>query len=375
MGKILTNESSRDPEVSGTQHARILIVDDEPHVCEILSRWLMEEGHDCATAASGEQAWELLQQGDYSLLVSDIMMPGMTGIDLFLMIKERFPDVATIMVTAVNDRDTAIRTLKLGCYGYVIKPFEQNEVVISVANALERRRLTLASRDYGRRLEREVRERTEDIREREEEIAMRLVAASEYRDVETGAHIRRIGLYGSILAEALGWGLEAADDMRIAGPMHDIGKISVPDVILLKPGKLTPGEFDAMKKHTVVGGEILAPSGVPLVQMAKDIALSHHEKWDGSGYPNAATGDSIPESARVVAVADVYDALTHRRVYRPALPEEEALAIMTKGKGRHFDPRIFERFMDVLPALRRVREQVADRSDDFRGRDAVRMVQ
>ena len=218
----------------------------------------------------------------------------------------------------------------------------------------------MVSQQYEHRLEEEVRERTADVRRREEEIALRLVSASEYRDEETGAHVRRIGLYASVLAEALGWDTQTADDIRVAGPMHDIGKIGVSDSILLKPGKLTDAEFEDVKKHSEIGAGILDGSDVPLLRMAKDIALSHHEKWDASGYPQGLAGESIPGCARLVAIADVYDALVHNRVYRPAMPEEEAIDIMTKDRDTHFDSEMFDCFLDMLPQFRRIRKEVRD---------------
>ena len=193
------------------------------------------------------------------------------------------------------------------------------------------------------------------------------MSASEYRDEETGAHIRRMGQYAVTLAEAAGWKGQAAADIRLAAPMHDIGKIGVPDTILLKPGKLTPEEFDRMKKHTMIGAQILGVADIPLIRTAKEIAVSHHEKWDGSGYPEGLAGEAIPECARMVAVCDVYDALVTHRVYRPAFPEEEALAMMTKEKGKHFDPKLFDGFMDMLPEFRRIREEIDEPTGTAQG--------
>src|SRR5208283_3888580 len=338
------------------QTANILIVDDEPDIGRIISSWLRTAGYGCVTATTGEQALELLQSQSFQLVVSDIMMPGMSGIDLLTFIKDLFPEVAVILVTAVDDRKTAIMTLELGAYGYVIKPFDRNEILINVANALERRRLTLLSREYEQSLESEVREKTSEIREREEEIVLRLISASGFRDDETGAHIRRIGLYASVIAKDIGWNQGSVSDIRLAAAMHDVGKIGIPDSILLKPGKLTPEEFEVMKKHTTIGARILHGSNFEVVKVAREIALSHHERWDASGYPHGLGGEAIPESARIVAVVDVYDSLVSDRVYRPAFPENEALAMIKEEKGRHFDPKILECFFDSLSEIRRIRE-------------------
>ena len=344
------------------QSDRILVVDDESCVREVLHRFLTEEGYGCEVAEDVAEAVKRLESGSFSLLVADIMMPRESGLQLLHKVRKRFPDLAVIMVTGVDDRSTAILALELGAYGYIAKPVTRNEVVINVVNALERRRLTLERQTYERRLEAEVRERTTDVRQREEEIALRLVWASEYRDEETGTHIRRVGLFAQELAAALAWDPQAVDDIRVAAPMHDIGKIGVPDSILLKPGKLTEEEFGAMKKHTEIGAGILDGSDVGLVQMAKDIALYHHEKWDGSGYPRGLRRKDIPRSARLAAVADVYDSLVHDRVYRPAMPEEKALAIMREGRSQHFEPQVFDCFLEVLPELRRICSEVSEKA-------------
>ncbi len=341
------------------ENAHVLIVDDEPFVRDILKRWLTEEGYRCDTAESGEEALIKLQTQPFELLISDIMMPGMSGLELLREVKASFPHVAVVMITAVDDRETAVATLKLGAYAYIIKPFDHNEVLINVVNALERRRLALVSEEYERQLEAEVRERTAELRRREEEIALRLVSATEYRDVETGGHVRRMGLYSEALAKTLGWEPPQVETMRLAAPMHDIGKIGVPDQILLKPGKLTDEEFETMKQHTSVGASILEGSDVELINMARDIALCHHERWDGNGYPQGLRGEEIPKSARLVAVADVYDALVSDRVYRPAMPEDQALDILTKGRGVHFDPEVLDGFLHILPTIHEIRDRVA----------------
>ncbi|MCP4717416.1 MAG: response regulator [Deltaproteobacteria bacterium] len=339
---------------------RILVVDDEPLVSDIIARCLEAEGFDCVIADCAEAALELIDQSVYSLVISDMMMPGKSGLELLSIIKKQETDIAVIMVTAVDDRKTAIKALQLGAYGYVIKPFDLNEIMISVVNALERRRLAIQSREYETRLENDVRKRTAEIRLREEEICMRLISACEYRDEETGSHIRRIGLYAAVMAEALEWDKRAVDEIRLAASMHDIGKIGLSDNILLKNGKLTPKEFEIVKRHTLIGAEILSGSDISLLKMAKDIALSHQEKWNGTGYPHGLGGEEIPESARIVTIIDVYDALVHKRVYRPAIPEDEALGMIEQGRGEHFDPQLYDLFIKILPQLRDIRMKVRD---------------
>jgi CHASE1-domain containing sensor protein len=223
-------------------------------------------------------------------------------------------------------------------------------------------RLLAEKRRYAQEWEEKVHEQTLDIRRAEEEVIYRLVSASQWRDEETGTHIRRSGLFSEALAKAAGWGTAEAEVLRQAAPMHDVGKIGIPDAILRKPGKLTPEEFEVMKTHTVIGALILEGSSVPLLQMAREIALNHHERWDGDGYPAGLAGQNIPESARIVAIADVYDALTHDRVYRPALPRDEALTIMQQGMGTHFDPRLLAHFLAILPEIDRIARQYPDKS-------------
>ncbi len=337
---------------------KILVVDDENMIADLLSVWFDREGYYCAKANSGVEALELLAGEEFDLLVSDITMPGMTGLELLKHVKKQYPDMAVLMATAISNRETAVSALQMGAYGYSIKPFDRNELLINVANALERRRVTLRMQEYERDLERKVLERTAQVRRREEQIVVRLLSASEYRDDETGAHIRRIGLYSALIAQELGWEPQRVADMRLAAPMHDVGKIGIPDSILRKPGGLKRDEFEIMKTHTTIGGKILDDPDVPLLRLAKEIALTHHEKWNGAGYPEGLSGEAIPESGRITAVVDVYDALVYDRVYRPAIPEEKALSMVREGRGTHFDPRILDCFFSLLPGIREIRGMV-----------------
>ncbi|HVS03662.1 MAG TPA: HD domain-containing phosphohydrolase [Thermoanaerobaculia bacterium] len=336
----------------------MLVVDDEAYIRELLVRYLESEGYDCATAGSVDAALARLDQEPFTLLISDINMPGKSGMELLATVRVNHPHLAVIMVTAVDDRRTAIDALKLGAFGYVIKPFDMNEISINVANAVERRRLALLSQAHQERLEEEVRRRTVQIRSREEEIALRLVAAAEYRDTDTGAHVRRIGLFSAALGRQLRWPAQMLDDLHVAAMMHDIGKIGVPDSILLKPGSLTAEEFEIIKQHTVIGASILEESHIPMLEMAAEIALSHHERWDGGGYPQGLSGEAIPQTARIVAVVDVYDALIHDRVYRPAWPEENVVALLRSDRGLHFDPQLVDAFLEILPEIHDIRRKV-----------------
>ncbi len=209
-------------------------------------------------------------------------------------------------------------------------------------------------------LENEVMRRTALIKQREEEIAIKLVSVTSYRDEETGAHIRRIGLYAAAMAEALNWERQAIEDIRIAAPMHDIGKVGIPDSILLKAGKLTDSEFSIMKRHTKIGEEMLRGSQIPVMDMAAEIALNHHERWDGTGYPNGLKGTQIAETARITAIIDIYDALVHERVYKKAFREEDALRLLQESAGSHIDPYLYKVFLSILPTIREIKEANQD---------------
>ncbi|MEZ5449160.1 MAG: HD domain-containing protein [Thiolinea sp.] len=212
-------------------------------------------------------------------------------------------------------------------------------------------------------LESEVRKHTLQIRKREEDIAIKLVSLTSFRDEETGAHVRRIGLYASVLAKALGWKQTEVDNIRVAAPMHDIGKIGIPDSILRKAGSLNDEEFNLMKQHTVIGFSMLSGTKIPILDMAAEIAHCHHERWDGTGYPQGLQGEDIPLSARITTVVDIYDALVHERVYKKAMPETEALLLMQEMSGHHLDPRLFKIFLYLLPVMQRIRSEVSEDAD------------
>ncbi|MBI5251030.1 MAG: response regulator [Desulfomonile tiedjei] len=340
--------------------ARILIVDDEQDICDVIAKWLNSRGFVCSTATSGEEAVNLMEKNKFDLLITDIMMPGMSGVDLLAFVKSRFPEVAVIMVTGIDDEETAIMTFDLGAWGYIVKPFEFHDVILNVCNVLERRRLFLLRQDHECVLKEKAQEKAEGIRSLEEQLISVLLAALATHNDETKGHVRRIGLYSSLIARYLRWDNEAVERIYLAAQLHDLGKIGIPDQILRKPEKLTPDEFELMKKHTIIGARVLESSNLPLIQMAREIALCHHERWDGSGYPRGLHGTLIPESARIVSIADVYDSLIHERPYRRALSEDRALSVMNAYRETSFDPKIFDYFVTLLPQMRRMREEVKD---------------
>jgi putative two-component system response regulator len=256
--------------------------------------------------------------------------------------------VAVLMATGIDDPQLAQSVLELGAYGYLVKPFKRHEVQINVANALRRRRLEIENRDHRALLEHRVEERTQELRRSREETIRRLSLAIEFRSRETGEHVERIGNGAALVGRKLGLNPGRAELIRVAAPLHDVGKIGIPDEILLKPGPLTEAERRRMEDHAEFGYRLLTGSGSDLLETAATIAWTHHERWDGMGYPRGLAADAIPMEGRVTAVMDVFDALTHDRVYRPAMTLAQALEIIRAGRGSHFDPKVVDAFLSCL---------------------------
>ena len=350
---------------------RLLIVDDEEQIRTLLARLLGAQGYECLTAEDAAAARRVLTETPVALVLSDVNMPGESGIDFTREVLAHFPDTAVVIVTGIDDRRYADVAIELGAYGYVLKPFKPNELIINVGNALRRRALEIENRGHRAELEQTVLDRTAalrdtiaqletsetELRRLREETIRRLSWAAEFRNQETGEHIVRMSLYCALLARVAGLDSERAEMIRVASPMHDVGKIGVPDRILLKAGRLTGDERKVMEGHTEIGHRILAGSGVELLDLAALMALTHHERIDGKGYPRGLARDEIPIEGRIAAVADVFDALTSDRVYRQAFQPDEARAMMEEGRGTQFDAELvdlfFDRFDDVL-AIRRL---------------------
>jgi len=324
---------------------RLLVVDDQEIVRVGLVRILRKHGFTCVEAPDAFKALEILDQEHVDLMLSDIRMPGMNGLTLVKAIAHRIPDTAVVMVTSVDNAETAMECLRHGAYGYVLKPFKTTDILIAVASALRRRMLELDYRDREALLAQRVREQTLEIRSSREEIAYRLISASEHRDNETGAHVRRLGLYSAQMAKLLGWDEAQIECIRSAAPMHDIGKIGVPDRILQKEGPLTEEEWIIMKTHATMGANILRDSTVPFIQMGARIAACHHERWNGEGYPQGLAGETIPIEARITGLVDVFDALCSHRVYKRAWPHAEVVAYLRDQRGAHFDPHLMDIFL------------------------------
>jgi putative two-component system response regulator len=331
--------------------ATILVVDDEGPVRNLLASWLSANGYRCVRADSVAAARRCLQTESIDLVTADINMPGGSGIDLLKEVLKSHPDLPVFMLTGNRDTESAIAALNAGAFGYLLKPVRADEFLAQVKHGLELHRLRIGRRRYTEGLEQRVREQTEEIRQAHEETIHRLVHAAACHDYETGAHIVRTGVMSAILARVAGWPPSEVDRIRMAAPMHDIGKIGVPDSILRKPGPLSPEEYEIMKQHTVKGANVLAGSNSPILTMAREIALSHHERWNGTGYPHGLSGEAIPEGARILAIVDVYDALSSNRPYRPALHKDEVVRMMAAEQGQHFDPSLLALFLSVLEEI------------------------
>jgi putative two-component system response regulator len=341
---------------------RVLVVDDEAQVSRTFTLVLERAGYAVSVAANVREARTVLASEAFALLLADIEMPGESGLALLrdpLMERSR---TAAIVISGLDDMAIAASALELGAYGYLIKPVGRSELTIAVTNALRRRRLELAAWNRRRELESLVAERTAaldqaltDMRTSQEEAVRRLSRAVEQRDDETADHIVRMSRYCELIARRIGVPPERCELIRIAAPMHDVGKLAVPDAILFKPGPLTDDERAVMRRHAENGWRILSGSAAELLDLAATIALSHHEKWDGTGYPYGIAGDEIPIEGRIAAVADVFDALTSDRVYRRAMPVQRAVEILQQDRGAHFEPRLVDAFLtefdDVLEIL------------------------
>ena len=340
------------------QHApaetTVLVVDDLDVIRATLKAIIAREGFRVLVADTIAKAKVLLDTEQVHLVLCDIQLPNESGLDLVRHVQPRFPEIAVVMVSAMGDTTTALDCLQLGAFGYVLKPFQPRDIIVQMNGALRRRALEINFRDREELLQKKVREQTVELRDSREEIALRLVAASEHRDRETGMHVRRIGLYAAEMASLLGWALDDIDAIRCAAPMHDIGKIGVPDAILQKPGALSTEEWVLMRQHTLTGAAILDGSKVPFIQMAARISVGHHEKWDGTGYPRGAKGEEIPLEARITSLVDVFDALSNKRHYKEAWDEPQVEAFIREKQGTQFDPALCELFLRHLPRFREI---------------------
>jgi putative two-component system response regulator len=332
--------------------ARILIVDDEEVNLRLLQRLLRWAGYlDITTVGDSARAIEQFELLSPDLVMLDLNMPEPDGFAIMRCLESRIPEENYLPVIVISGEfapEAKQRAFASVAKDFVSKPFDAMEILLRIANLLQTRHLHVALQDQKARLEEMVRERTRALEHAQAETLRRLAQAAEFRDDETGQHTRRVGALSALLARQLGLPEEQVELIRQSAPLHDVGKIGIPDKVLLKPGRLNAEEFALMKRHTLIGGDLLAGSPSDVATMAEEIARCHHERWDGSGYPNGLSGEMIPLSARIVAVADFYDALSFARPYRPAWVQGEILAEIQGEGGRHFDPTIVRAFFELV---------------------------
>jgi putative two-component system response regulator len=352
-----------EPSPFDLEQACILVVDDVPANTEVLSELLSSAGFEAVVCANDPQeGLRLYGERRPDLVLLDFRMPGMNGAAFIEAARARYPDLQppVLIVTAQLDRETRRLALQAGARDFVTKPFEFWELLARVRNLLELSLLARAHRQRADRLETVVEARTRDLEHAQQEIIRRLCAASEFRDDVTGRHVARIGALAGALARAAGQDEEFVAMIERAAPLHDIGKIAVPDRILLKPARLDEAEWEIMKTHAEAGARILDDSGIALLDMASEIAHSHHERWDGTGYPRGLGGPDIPLAGRIVAISDVLDALLSPRPYKAAWPLPAVIDYLAAQRGGQFDPALLDIALDRLDELLALRDGLLD---------------
>ena len=325
-----------------TEKQSLLLVDDEPTNLRVL-RTVLQEQYRLLFAKSGEEALQLVQKEQPDLILLDVMMPGLTGFDVCARLKANpaTSAIPVIFVTALKDEMDETKGFEVGAVDYITKPISP-----AVVRARVKTHLSLVQ--------------AQELKQTRLQVIQRLGRAAEYKDNETGLHILRMSHYAQVLALAGGFTTQHAEDLLHAAPMHDIGKIGIADHILLKPGKLTAEEYQEMQKHPLIGAEIIGDCESALLKMAKTVALYHHEKWDGSGYPHGLAGEAIPVEARIVALCDVFDALTSTRPYKKAWTVPDTLDYIRQQKGLHFEPRLVDLLEQQLPQILVIKERWAE---------------
>ena len=344
----------------------ILIVDDQPQNIELLEAYLVPQGYEVITAATGEEALGKLSGNQIDLILLDVMMPGMDGFEVTRRVRQDSLHrlLPIILVTALKETEDRVKGIEAGCDDFLSKPVDRVELLARVRSLLKVKAYNDLLSNYREELESEVTKRTEELKRAFEKIKAasldtiyRLSMASEYKDSYTGAHTRRMSRYSAAVARRMGLDENTIENILYAAPMNDLGKIGIPDSILMKPAKLDSREWEIMKLHTVIGARILKGSDAEFIRMGETIALCHHEKWDGSGYPNRLTGTEIPIAARIVAIADVFDALTSKRPYRKPFSLEGSLAIIREGRESHFDPDVVDAFFAIQDEIFAIKNQ------------------
>lgn len=345
------------------KEANVMVIDDEELNLEIIEELLTDEGFSSINCFSDpKEAVDHYKQSPPDLVLLDLNMPVMTGFEVSKKFQEidYYPSPPILVITALADRATKLKSLDSGARDIVSKPFDDQEVIRRVRNLLEMHLAHKENLHYSHNLEHVVEQRTQELLDTQNEMVESLGLAAEYRDNETATHTIRVGLYCQALAKQLGINDREANQLKLAAPLHDIGKIGIPDNVLLKPGKLNADEWNLMKKHAQFGYNILKNSKSLLLKNAGIIALTHHEKWDGNGYPSGLKGTDIHLYGRITAIADVFDALTMSRPYKKAWPLEDAIQLINDEAGKHFDPSIVEVFNTKIDELLKIREDNSD---------------
>lgn len=364
------------PEIEAPTNISVFIVEDDDKLRKSLEEILSSEGYRVISAKSGKEFLEKLEIANPDVALIDYFLPELDGLSLCKLIKNnpKTFDIGVIIITGCSDPKLKIKGLLAGADEFLTKPVEISELLVRIKALGRIKKYRDFFKEYQKTLEKEIEKKTrelqkaylrlnqayKEIKDLSLEVIYRLAKAAEYRDEHTGAHIHRLSFYCKRIGEALGLSTEQIEILQYASPLHDIGKLGIPDRILLKPGPLTSKEREVMKLHTIIGAKMLEGSNVKYLKSAEKIALYHHEKWDGSGYPFGLKGKKIPLFARIVAVADVFDALTSNRPYRKAFPFEVAVQIIKSEKGFHFDPEIVEVFLKVKTDLIEIKMLLKD---------------
>ena len=357
------------PEIEKPQNVKILIVDDDPSILKNLQEILSLEGYKVYTAENGKDALKKLFEIEPDIMLIDFLIPEIDGISLCKIIKNNpeTVDIGVILITAANDLNTRVKGLASGADDFLNKPFFIPELKARIISLSKMKKYRDFLKNYQNVLENEVEKKTtelqivyNEIKDLSLEIIHRLAKAAESRDEYTGFHIQRISFYSTKIAEHLGLSKDEVELIKYGSPLHDIGKLSIPDSILLKPAPLYEKEWEIMKMHTIIGAKILEDSKIKYLKVAEKIALLHHERWDGTGYPYGLKGKKIPLFARIVSIADVFDALTSDRPYRKALPVEIAFEIIKNEAGSHFDSELVEIFLKIKNEIIEIREVFKD---------------